>query len=76
MPANDPELPWGRLEVVLAPKFAHEQRVAKLASGTDLLGKNEREFGGGVSNAVRPHLSIRLMTRLLYLENSLNQLIV
>jgi IS5 family transposase len=38
----------------------------------DLLGQHELEIAGGVSNAGRPRLSIRLMASLLYLKNSFN----
>lgn len=36
----------------------------------DLFGPREVERGGGVSNAGRPRLPIRLMTSLLYLKHS------
>src|SRR5512135_1880216 len=65
-------LPWDRIEQTLAPKFAHQDRPAKQASGADLLGDYEVEFGGGVSNAGRPRLSIRLMASLVYLKNAFN----
>lgn len=66
------QLPWDRIEQALAPKFAHQDRPAKQAIVGDLLGEHELEFGGGVSNAGRPRLSIRLMASLLYLKNSFN----
>ena len=65
-------LPWDRIEQALACKFAHQDRAAKQASGSDLLGEYELAFGGGVSNAGRPRLSIRLMVSLVYLKNSFN----
>ena len=66
------QLPWDRIKQALAPKFAHQDRPAKQAIVGDLLGEHELEFGGGVSNAGRPRLSIRLMVSLLYLKNSFN----
>ena len=63
-------LPWDRIEHALAPKFAHEDRPAEQASGSDLLGDYEVRFGGGISNAGRPRLSIRLMASLVYLKNA------
>ena len=65
-------LPWERIEQALAPKFAHQQRATRQASSADLLGEHEIEFGGGISNAGRPRLAIRLMASLLYLKNSFN----
>lgn len=38
----------------------------------DLFGERGEKFGGGVSNAGRPRLSIRLMASLLHLKNSFN----
>ena len=66
------QLPWDRIEQALAPKFAHQDRPAKAAVVADLLGEHALEFGGGVSNAGRPRLSIRLMASLLYLKNAFN----
>ena len=65
-------LPWQPIEQALAPKFAHQDQPAKQLSSADLLGQREVQFGGGVSNAGRPRLSIRLMASLLYLKNSFN----
>ena len=67
------QLPWDRIEAALAPKFVRQDRPANQEVTTDLLGdKQALEFGGGVSNAGRPRLSIRLMVGLLYLKNSFN----
>ena len=63
-------LPWDRIEQALAPNFAHQERAPRQASSVDLLGEHEIEFGGGISNAGRPRLAIRLMASLLYLKNS------
>jgi IS5 family transposase len=65
-------LPWERIEQALSPKFAHEDRAGRQALVGDLLGQHQVEFGGGVSNAGRPRLSIRLMASLLYLKNAFN----
>jgi IS5 family transposase len=66
------QLPWDRIELALAPKFTHQDRPAKAAVVADLLGEHAVEFGGGISNAGRPRLSIRLMASLLYLKNAFN----
>jgi len=65
-------LPWDRIERALAPKFVHEDRAAKQEGADDLLGEYQVEFGGGVSHAGRPRLSIRLMASLVYLKNAFN----
>ena len=65
-------LPWARIEAALAPNFAHQNRPARQEWVGDLLGEHAVEFGGGVSNAGRPRLSIRLMASLLFLKHSLN----
>lgn len=65
-------LPWARIEAALAPKFMHQDRPAQQERSGDLFGEHAVEFGGGVSNAGRPRLSIRLMASLLYLKNSFN----
>ena len=63
-------LPWDRIERALAPKFAHRDRAGRQVIVDDLLGQRQVEFGGGVSNAGRPRLSIRLLASLLYLKSS------
>ena len=65
-------LPWGAIEAAVAPKLAHQARPAKRVAGVDLAGAFEGEFGGGISPAGRPRLSMRLMVSLLYLKNSFN----
>lgn len=65
-------LPWARIEEALAPKFERQTRPSTQEVVDDLLGEHAMEFGGGVSNAGRPRLSIRLMASLLYLKNSFN----
>jgi IS5 family transposase len=66
------QLPWDRIEQALTPKFAHQDRPARQEISDDLLGEHQVEFGGGVSNAGRPRLSIRLMASLVYLKNAFN----
>ncbi len=65
-------LPWARIEAALAPKFERQDRASQQFVASDLFGERAVEFGGGVSNAGRPRLSIRLMASLLYLKNSFN----
>ncbi len=64
------QLPWERIEAALAPNFSHQDRTPKEERTEDLLGEHTVQFGGGVSLAGRPRLSIRLMASLLYIKNS------
>jgi IS5 family transposase len=66
------QLPWSRIEAALAPNFTHQDRTPKEERTADLLGEHAVQFGGGVSPAGCPRLSIRLMASLLYLKNSYN----
>lgn len=66
------KLAWDRIEQTLAPKFVHQERPMQRRRAADLLGEHTVEFGGGVSNAGRPRLSIRLMASLLFLKHSFN----
>jgi len=66
------QLPWERIEAALAPNFTHQDRTPKEQRTEDLLGAHAVQFGGGVSAAGRPRLSLRLMASLLYLKNSYN----
>ncbi|GAB1392577.1 IS5-like element IS1478 family transposase [Rhodocyclaceae bacterium] len=65
-------MPWERIEKALAPCFAHKERSGKTLEGSDLFGPTVAIAGGGVSNAGRPKLSIRLMASLLYLKHANN----
>ena len=65
-------LPWASIEAAVAPKLARQAQPAKRASGEDLVGAFDGEFGGGISTAGRPRLPVRLMVSLLYLKNSFN----
>jgi IS5 family transposase len=62
-------LPWDRIEAALAPKFAHRERPAQAERDVDLFGELPTR-AGGISNAGRPRLPIRLMASLLYLKHS------
>jgi IS5 family transposase len=64
------KLPWGRIEAALAAKFERRERPVQDDRVEDLLGEQSIQRGGGVSNAGRPRLPIRLMASLLYLKHS------
>lgn len=65
-------MPWGQIEVALAPAFVRQDREGKAIAGADLFGTTLEIAGSGVSNAGRPRLSIRLMASLLYLKHAYN----
>lgn len=65
-------MPWEQIEKSLAPCFAHKERSGKTIEGSDLFGQMVAVAGGGVSNAGRPRLTIRLMASLLYLKHANN----
>ncbi len=65
-------MPWEQIEQALSPCFAHKNRSGKETAGTDLFGPTFAIAGGGISNAGRPKLSIRLMASLLYLKHAYN----
>ena len=65
-------LPWAAINLAVAPKLAHQARPARPVAGVDLAGAFAGEFGGGISQAGRPRLPVRLMASLLYLRNSFN----
>ena len=65
-------LPWAQLESALAPAFARKNRDGKRIADSDLFGPTVEIAGGGLSNAGRPRLSIRLMASLLYLKHAYN----
>jgi IS5 family transposase len=65
-------LPWSRIEAALATRFERQDRPSQQVVAGDMFGEHDVEFGGGVSNAGRPRLSIRLMASLVYLKNSFN----
>ena len=65
-------LPWDQIEVVLAAKFEREDRAGEVLESQDMFGPTLTVVGGGLSNAGRPKLPIRLMASLLYLKHSFN----
>lgn len=66
-------MPWADIEAALAPVFAHRDRKGRTVEGADLFGPTLAVAGGGVSNAGRPRLPIRLMVALLYLKHAYNE---
>jgi transposase, IS5 family len=65
-------MPWAQIEDSLAPLLAHKDRAGRSVQGADLFGTTLQVAGGGVSNAGRPRLPIRLMVALLYLKHAYN----
>lgn len=65
-------MPWGQIEVALAPALAHRDRKGRPLEGADLFGTTTQLVGAGLSNAGRPRLPIRLMVSLLYLKHAFN----
>jgi IS5 family transposase len=66
-------MPWADIEAALTPVFAHCDRKGRTVEGADLFGPTLAVAGGGVSNAGRPRLPIRLMVALLYLKHAYNE---
>ena len=66
-------MPWADIEAALAPVFAHRDRKGRMVEGADLFGPTLAAAGGGVSNAGRPRLPIRLMVALLCLNRAYNE---
>jgi transposase, IS5 family len=65
-------MPWSQIEASLAPLLAHKDRAGRAVQGEDLFGTTLQVAGGGVSNAGRPRLALRLMVALLYLKHAYN----
>lgn len=65
-------MPWDQIEAALAPSFVHKHRDGTAIANDDLFGMTLAVAGGGISNAGRPRLSIRLMASLLYLKHAYN----
>ena len=64
-------LPWDKMELAVAPQFAHKERPLKQSDETiDLAGAVVRISDGTASNAGRPRLPLRLMIALTLLKNS------
>jgi len=53
-------MPWTEIEASLAPLFAHRLRAGQVVGDADLFGPTPELLGGGVRNAGRPRLPIRL----------------
>lgn len=66
-------IPWQELEASVAHRFARQVRTGKKVSDMDLFGPTVAVVGGGVSNAGRPRLPMRLMISLLYLKHTFNE---
>jgi IS5 family transposase len=75
---NDPlavlarRLPWDQIETAVAAKFERQERAGQVLEGHDMFGPTLAVAGGGISNAGRPKLPIRLMASLVYLKHSFN----
>ena len=75
---NDPlavlarRLPWDQIEAAVAAKFERHERAGHVLEGHDMFGPTLAVAGGGISNAGRPKLPIRLMASLVYLKHSFN----
>jgi len=65
-------MPWGQIETALAPSFSRKAKEGQTVEGEDLFGPTLAVAGGGVSNAGRPRLTLRLMASLLYLKHANN----
>jgi hypothetical protein len=63
-------LPWSQLEQAVAPCFARKARPEQLQMDEDFFGATAQLAGGGVSNAGRSRLPLRLMIALTLLKNS------
>jgi len=54
-------MPWARIEEQLSPLLARKNRSGVAKNVASLFGPTVQTAGGGVSNAGRPRLPIRLM---------------
>ena len=66
-------MPWQEIEASLAHQFARQVKAGKSVQDIGLFGAQTLRVGGGVSNAGRPRLPIRLMVSLLYLKHAFNE---
>ena len=66
-------MPWHEIEASLAHNFAHKVKAGKPVDDIGLFGPAVQVLGGGISNAGRPRLPIRLMVSLLYLEHAYDE---
>lgn len=56
----------------MAAKFERQERAGQVLEGHDMFGPALAVAGGGISNAGRPKLPIRLMASPVYLKHSFN----
>ena len=66
-------MPWQDIEANLAHQFARQVKSGKCVQDIGLFGSQTVMVGGGVSNAGRPRLPLRLMVSLLYLKHAYNE---
>ena len=66
-------MPWQEIEASLAHQFARQVKAGKSLQDIGLFGAQTLRVGGGVTNAGRPRLPIRLMVSLLYLRHAFNE---
>lgn len=66
-------MPWQTLEASIAHHFARQAKDPKMVRQVDMFGTVHQPVGGGVSNAGRPRLPLRLMIGLLYLKHAFNE---
>jgi IS5 family transposase len=66
-------MPWQEIEASLAHNFARKFKAGKQIDDIGLFGATVQVVGGGVSNAGRPRLPIRLMVSLLYLKHAYDE---
>ena len=65
--------PWQEIEASITQVFVRKVRVGKQIDDLDLFGNTSTMQGGGLSNAGRPRLPLRLMVSLLYLERAFDE---
>ena len=66
-------MPWEQIEQQLSALLVRKNRSGVTREVVGLFGPSVQIAGGGVSNAGRPRLPIRLMVALLYLKHAYNE---
>lgn len=66
-------MPWQVLEASISHHFSRKAKVSKKAKQLDMSGESIQVKGGGISNAGRPRLPLRLMIGLLYLKHAFDE---
>ena len=66
-------MPWQALEASIAHLFARKARAGQRIDDMDLFGGSSGVVGGGISNAGRPRVPLRMMISLLYLKHAYNE---